>query len=76
MEKTLEYYLNLSYLIELTAIPDHLGGGFTVCLPEIGRLALVGDGKTINEALKDLEKAKRERFTSYLKKGIEIPEPE
>ena len=56
MEKNLEYYLNLPYKIEVTPILDSLGGGFSASLPEVGRRAVVGDGETIDEAIKNLEK--------------------
>lgn len=77
MEKRrLDYYMKLPYTIEVLPIPESQGGGFTARLPQIGRLAITGDGETPDEAIANLETAKRERFTDYLKKGIMIPEPE
>lgn len=75
MKKGLDYYMNLPYTIEIVRIPDSQGGGFSARLPEIGRLAIVGDGETIQEAISSLEEIKLERFTAYLKKGVSIPEP-
>ncbi len=62
MEKTLEYYMALPYVIEITPIRDTLGGGFSATIPQLGRLAMAGDGETVDEALADLENVKRERF--------------
>lgn len=76
MRKNLEYYMKLLYTIEVVPIPKSQGGGFAARLPQIGRHAITGDGETPEEAIKNLETAKRERFEAYLKKDIEIPEPE
>jgi predicted HicB family RNase H-like nuclease len=75
MEKTLEHYMALPYVIEITPIKESLGGGFSATIPQLGRFAIVGDGDTIEEALVNLQSAKRERFSEYLKKGLTIPEP-
>lgn len=72
----LDYYMTLPYTIEVVPIPESLGGGFTARLPEIGRLAITGDGETPEEAIKNLEEVKHERFSEYLKKGLKIPKPE
>ncbi|MDM8548712.1 hypothetical protein QUF72_01490 [Desulfobacterales bacterium HSG2] len=76
MKKDLNYYLHLPYKIEVTPIPPEDGGGYEACLPEVGRFAIVGDGETPAEAIADLEKIKAEQFRHYLKKGIDIPEPD
>ncbi len=75
MEKDLNYYLQLSYKIEVIPILPEDGGGYEANLPEIGRFAIVGDGDTPAEAIADLEKIKTEQFRHYLEKGIDIPEP-
>ncbi len=75
MEKSLEYYLMLPYKIEVTPIPEDLGGGFSASLPEVGRFAMTGDGDTPEEAINNLKKEKERRFQEYLDKGIAIPEP-
>jgi len=74
--KDLNYYMKLPYIIEVVPIPEPQGGGFTARLPQIGRLAITGDGETPEEAIATLEVAKRKRLTDYLKKSIKIPEPE
>jgi len=75
-QRDLEYYLGLAYVIEVIPIPEAEGGGYTARLPQVGRLAITGDGESPQEAIANLEAAKRERFIEYLKKGIRIPEPE
>jgi antitoxin HicB len=76
VKKDLEYYMKLPYTIEVVPIPESQGGGFTARLPQVGRLAITGDGETPEEAIGSLEEAKQERFAEYLEKGIAIPEPE
>jgi len=75
MKKSLSQYLKLNYPIEILKIPDRLGGGYTACIPQLGRNAFIGDGETREEALEDLGKTKKDIFADYLKKGIPIPEP-
>ena len=75
MKKDLNYYLKLRYVIELIPIPEEDGGGWRAEIPELGRYAFVGDGKTIEEALAQLEKVKKDYFEDWYKKGAEIPEP-
>lgn len=75
MKKKLSYYSKLDYPIEVLKIPDELGGGYTASIPQLGRNAFIGDGETIEEAIRDLEKTKKEIFADYLKKGMPIPEP-
>lgn len=74
-KKDLDYYLNLPYTIEITKIPDDEGGGYTACIPELGRWAFVGDGETPEQALTDLENIKRHLFSEFLRNGKEIPLP-
>jgi len=74
-KKGLDYYLKLRYAIQIMPIPEEEGGGYSACIPELGKWAFVGDGDTIEEALRNLEEVKRDYFEDYLKKGIEIPKP-
>jgi len=76
MKKNLNYYMNLNYKIEITPIPRDEGGGFVASIPQLGKYAFIGGGETPNEALEDLEITKKEYFKEYIKKKIEIPEPE
>ena len=76
MNKDINYYLNLRYKIEINPIPEEDGGGFEACIPQLGKWAFLGIGKTETEALKHLEEVKSDLFQDYLKKGIKIPKPE
>jgi len=71
----IKHYMNLPYKIEIVPIPESLGGGYSAQLPQLGKHAIVGDGDTVEEALANLDTIKLERFTEYLKKGIDIPDP-
>ena len=75
MSEELNEYLEKGYTIEVVPIPQEKGGGFMARLPELGRLAIIGDGDSIQEAIADLEISKRELFAEYLKEGVKIPEP-
>ena len=74
-QKNLDYYLKLRYKVEITPIPEEDGGGYDASIPQLGRMAFRGYGKTIDEALAHLEAVKKDLFERYLKKGIDIPEP-
>jgi len=76
MKKDLNYYMSLDYRIEITPVPKDEGGGFVASIPQLGKYAFIGAGKTPSIALKDLEGTKKEYFKEYIKKKIEIPEPE
>jgi len=76
MKKDLNYYMSLDYRIDITPIPKDEGGGFVASIPQLGKYAFIGGGETPIEALKDLEETKKEYFKEYIKKKIEIPEPE
>ena len=69
--KTLEYYLNLPYKVEV--IPDRIEGGFGARIPELPGCITYGD--TMEIAIKKAEEAKIEWIQSALENGIRIPEP-
>ena len=71
--KNLEYYLKIPYLVEITEINEEEGGGFLASIPLLGKYAFLGEGRTVEEALANLEKTKRYLFQKYLKQGIPIP---
>jgi len=73
--KRLSYYMKLNYPVEIFKIPNKLGGGYTACISQLRKNLFVGDGRTVEEALEDLEKTKKEIFTDYLKRGVFIPNP-
>jgi predicted HicB family RNase H-like nuclease len=63
------------YPIEITFIPENEGGGVAARIPYLGRDSFVGDGDSVEEALANLERLKRDLFEDYIKRGIEIPPP-
>ena len=71
MAKTLDYYMNLPYRIEI--VEDKEEGGFALHCPELNGCMTCAD--SIEEGLKMLEDAKREWFSACLEDGIAIPEP-
>ena len=71
MAKTLDYYMNLPYRIEI--VEDKEEGGFALHCPELNGCMTCAD--SIEEGLKMLEDAKREWFSACLEDGIIIPEP-
>jgi predicted RNase H-like HicB family nuclease len=75
-KKDINYYMGLKYIIEVVPIPEEDGGGYETRIPQLGREAFRGYGKTIEEALSHLEVVKRDLFESYLKDGVPIPEPD
>lgn len=76
MKKDLSYYLNLDYKIEITPISKEMGGGYEASIPELGKYAFIGYGKTPSEAIRDLNKTKKQYFKEFIQKEIDIPEPE
>jgi antitoxin HicB len=75
MRKDLNYYKNLSYPVEVYKIPDDEGGGYSACIPQLGRYAFLADGESPDEAVSNLEEVKKDLFEEYLERGIPIPEP-
>ena len=76
MKKTLEYYMNLNYPIQIFKIPDDEGGGYSASIPILGEYAFLGDGDTIEEAIENLNEVKEALFKEYLEDGIYINEPD
>jgi len=74
LKKDLSYYLNLNYLVTLTEETDDRGKTYFVA--EIPDLPGCGaHGKTIEEAYKNIEEAKRLWIEVSFKKELSIPEP-
>ena len=61
--------------MEIYKIPDDEGGGYSACIPQLGRYAFLADGNSPNEAVANLDKVKRDLFEDYLDRNITIPEP-
>jgi antitoxin HicB len=75
VKKDLKYYLSLNYPIEIIKIPDDEGGGFSACIPLLGRSAFIADGETVDEAINNLNLLKKESFGRMIENGIPIQEP-
>ena len=73
MEKTLEYYMELDYPVELSKIKHEEGGGFLVSVPLLP--GCMSDGDTLEEAYSNIVEAKKEWFSSMIERKMEIPEP-
>jgi antitoxin HicB len=73
--KTKEYYYSLKYPMEIREIPLEEGGGFTACIPLLGRHTCVGDGETIEEAVASLCSIKDSLIDKIVADGGLVPEP-
>ena len=69
--KTIEYYMNLPYRLEL--VPDTDEGGFVASYPELR--GCLTSGETAEAALQNAQDCKREWLAAALEDGYEIPEP-
>ena len=69
--KTIDYYLNLPYKLEI--VPDIDEGGFVARYPELPGCITVGD--TLEAVVKNVNDAKIEWITAALEDGNTIPEP-
>jgi len=76
MSKNLKYYLSLHYTVEIRKLSKENGGGYLASIPQLGSKAFCADGKTIEEALSNLNRIKEDLFRDYLNRGVLIPEPE
>ena len=71
MMKTLEYYMNLPYRLEI--IPDPDEGGFVASYPELRGCLTCGD--TIESVAANAEDCKRAWLIAAMEDHLEIPEP-
>ncbi len=69
--KTLEYYMDLPYRVEV--IEDKEEGGYLLHCPELNGCMTVAD--TIEDGFKMIADAKRSWFEACLEDGMAIPEP-
>ena len=69
--KTIEYYMNLPYRLEL--VPDTDEGCFVASYPELR--GCLTSGETAEAALKNAQDSKREWLAAALEDGYKIPEP-
>ena len=71
MIKSLEYYMDLPYRVEI--VEDKDDGGFSLRCPELP--GCITCAATIEEGLRLLEDAKQSWITACIEDGITIPEP-
>ena len=71
MDKTLEYYMNLPYRLEI--IPDKEEGGFTAYYPDLPGCITCSD--TIAGLVINMEDAKKAWLEAALAEGLPIQEP-
>jgi len=69
--KTIEYYMNLPYKMEI--IPDVEEGGFVASFPELP--GCITCGETMKDAMENAIDAKKAWIQTELEEGAEIPEP-
>jgi len=73
MKNDLNYYLQQQYEVFLYPLSQEEGGGW---LAEIRDLpGCISDGETQEEALKNIEEAKKAWIVIALQRGLEIPLP-
>jgi len=73
VRKNLDYYLNLNYPITITKDEDEGEVYFEAEIPDLPGCGSYG--KTIEEALNNLEEAKKLWLEVSLERGLPIPEP-
>jgi len=73
VKRELDFYLRQQYPVILRPLTEEEGGGWLAEIPELP--GCMSDGETREEALKNLEDAKKAWLRTALKRGQEIPLP-
>ncbi|HMM22956.1 MAG TPA: toxin-antitoxin system HicB family antitoxin [Selenomonadales bacterium] len=73
MKKSVEYYMGLDYKVVISPANDESGRYWIAELPDLDGCS--SDGKTQEEAVRNLAGAKRAWISFRLSKGLSIPEP-
>ncbi len=73
--KDVAYYLSLPYRVEVSPLSAAQGGGYSACIPLLGRWSAVGDGETAAEAIADLQAHLPGLIEQWLHDGVAVPEP-
>lgn len=71
--KNLNYYLNQKYPIKLKQLPEEDGGGWFAEIPLLP--GCMSDGETVEEAIANLNDARKGWIETSLSLGRSIPEP-
>ncbi len=74
--QNLAHYLSLPDAVEILPIQAEAGGGYTACIPRLGRYSAVGDSETPEAAYANLRAALPSLIAEWLAQGVAIPEPE
>lgn len=69
--KTIDYYLNLPYKLEI--VPDPEEGGYVACYPELP--GCITTGESLEAVLNNAEDAKKAWLEAAIADGTEIDEP-
>mgnify|MGYP005865702923 CR=1 FL=1 len=72
-EKELEFFLGQEYPVFLRPLSEEEGGGWFAEIPDLP--GCMSDGETREEALKNLDEAKRAWITAALEQGQKVPLP-
>lgn len=64
--------MSLNYSVKLIHIPPDEGGGYSACIPKLGRSAFIADGETIEEAVENMNALKEESFKRMIENCIDI----
>ncbi|MEG0049161.1 MAG: type II toxin-antitoxin system HicB family antitoxin [Clostridia bacterium] len=70
--KTIDYYLQLPYRMELVEDKDE--GGYVVSFPDLK--GCISSGSTVESAVANVNEAKREWLQAAIEDGYEIAEPD
>lgn len=73
MKKDLDHYLKLNYEIVIRRLEEEEGGGWLATIPDLP--GCMSDGESIEEAVKNIEDAKRAWLATAFEAGRDIPEP-
>lgn len=71
--RDLNYYLGLNYEVKLRQLSEEEGGGWFAEVPLLP--GCMSDGETIEEAVRNLNDAKKGWIETCLALGREVPEP-
>lgn len=69
--KSLEYYMNLNYKIEI--VKDNTEGGYILSIPELKGCVTCAD--QLLKGMEMLEDAKKQWIVAAMESGYQIPEP-
>lgn len=63
------------YPIEISAESAEDGGGYSACIPALGRLAFEASGATIDGAIANLKRVSEILLEEFRERGLDLPDP-